>query len=128
MPRRLISPLAPMKMLLPSPYWPIAALGFSKSRSIRRIFRLVFTKFYRKRIWNPLINSWGKSKGFDRPRFALQNNVHALWSGMWLYCVAVGLWHSPGKFTFILLVADLLINMPAIVLSRYLYLITMKRC
>ena len=46
---------------------------------------------------------------------------------MWLYCAAVGLWHTPGRFTFLILVADLLINMPAIVLSRYLYLITMGR-
>jgi hypothetical protein len=92
--------LAPMQFMIPSVYWPIAKLGFSKSGSRRRTFRRVFSYFYRKRVWNPLINSWAGSKGFDQHRFVFQNNIHALWSAIWLLCVAHALLHSVDKLTF----------------------------
>lgn len=114
-------------MLIPSIYWPIARLGFSRTKSTRKIFRLIFSNLYRKRIWNILINLWAKQKGLDRHEYARQNNIHSFGSALLLFAMLYWLYYSEYVQALCFAVADLLINMPAIVLSRYLYLITVRR-
>jgi len=116
-----------MRLLIPSIYWPIAKLGFSRAAGTRRVFRRVFSNFYRKRIWNALINSWARQEGLDRREYARQNNIHAFGSVLLLSLTAYWLYYSEYQQAACFAVADLLINMPAIVLSRYLYLITVRR-
>jgi hypothetical protein len=113
--------------MIPSIYWPIAKLGFSNRRNRRKIFRLVFSNFYRKRIWSILINSWAKQKGFDKGEYVVQNNVHSIGSGLFLLLILYWLHCSEYLQALGFVVAELLINMPAIVLSRYLYLITTRK-
>ena len=114
-------------MLIPSIYWPIAELGFSRAARTRRMFRRVFSNFYRKRIWNALIGWWAKQKGLDGHEYARQNNIHALGSALLLFVALYWLYYSKYVDAACFALADLLINMPAIVLSRYLYLVTVRR-
>ena len=113
--------------LIPSIYWPLSSLGFSKNPRIRKYFRLFLCDFYRKRLWNLIINSWAKQTGFSRREYALQNNVHSFASALLVFLILYWVYHAEYLTAFWLLLAELLINMPAIVLSRYLYLITIRR-
>ena len=113
--------------LIPSIYWPLSSLGFSKNARIRKVFRLFFSDFYRKRLWNPIVNSWAKQTGFSRREYVLQNNVHSFASALLLFLILYWVYEAQWLTAFWLLLAELLINMPAIVLSRYLYLITIRR-
>ena len=113
--------------LIPSIYWPIARLGFAKNPRIRRLFQLFFCDVYRKRIWNPIVNSWANQKGFSRREYVLQNNVHSLASALVVSMILYWVYHSEFATALWLLLAELVINMPAIVLSKYLYLITVRR-
>ena len=112
--------------LIPSIYWPISRFGFSKDPRIRRLFRLLFCGLYRKRVWNPIINRWAKQRGFSRREYVLQNNVHSFASALLVLMILYWAYHAEYLTAFWLLLAELLINMPAIVLSRYLYLITIR--
>ena len=87
----------------------------------------MFSKFYRKRIWNVLVNSWARQKGFEKREYTVQNNVHAIGSGLLLFMMLYWLYYAEYVRALGVAVIDLLINMPAIVLSRYLYLITVRR-
>ena len=113
--------------LIPSIYWPIARLGFAKNPRIRRLFRLLFCDFYRKWVWNPIVNSWAKQKGFSRRGYVVQNNVHSFASALVVSMMLYWVCHSEYLTAFWLLLAELVVNMPAIVLSKYLYLITVRR-
>jgi hypothetical protein len=112
---------------IPSIYWPISCLGFSGNPRIRRLFRLVFSDLYRKRVWNPVVNRWVKQRGFSRREFVLQNNVHSFASAILVFQILYWLYHGEYLLAFWLLLLELVVNMPAIVLSRYLYLITIRR-
>jgi hypothetical protein len=112
--------------LIPSIYWPIARLGFSGNPWNRRFFRLFFCDIYRKRVWNPIVNLWAKQKGFNRHEYVLQNNVHSFASALVVFMMLYWGYHGEYVVAFWLLLAELMINMPAIVLSRYLYLITVR--
>ena len=113
--------------MIPSIYWPIAKIGFSKHRNRRKIFRLLFSNFYRKCIWNILINSWAKQRGLDKGEYIVQNNVHCICSWLFQLMILYWLYYSEYFHVLVFVVAELLINMPAIVLSRYLYLITTRK-
>lgn len=131
-----------MSLRIPSIYWPIAELGFSRNRVSRRAFRFLLCRIYRKRLWNPIINSWAKNKGFDPKRHVLANNGHAALSAILLLLVLASL-HGARQFAEFPFLADaqrelylraamfagvdLVYNAPAIVLSRYLYLLTVRR-
>lgn len=131
----------PIPLRIPSVYWPIAKLGFSPRTNVRRVFRCLFSRWYRKRFWNPLMDAWRKSKGFDRQRHISSSNIHAVCSAMALVVVAFFLYFAHratllGEFQtrraaycWALGVAgfELVFNAPAIVLSRYLYLLTKER-
>ena len=130
-----------MSLRIPSIYWPIAEIGFSRNRTRRRAFRFL-CRIYRKRLWNPIINSWAKNKGFDPRRHVIANNGHAVFSALLLFllftCFSSA--RQLAAFPFLahevrasylsaVLIAsvDLVYNAPAIVLSRYLYLLTVRR-
>ena len=116
-----------MRLLIPSIYWPIAKLGFSGSKTNRALFRLIFSKFYRKRIWNPLINSWARQKGLDRSAYVIQNNIHSFASIILLLSILYWLYYSEYRTAITIAAIELIINVPAIILSRYLYLITLRQ-
>ena len=121
-----------MSFEIPSVYWPIAKIGFSRNRGLRRAFRLLFCKLYRKRFWNPAMNSWVRNKGFDRRRHLGASNVHAAGSALVLAMIAFYLYfaHSAAVsaqleaertcYVWIaaLAIFELVYNAPAIVLSR----------
>lgn len=113
--------------MIPSIYWPIAKIGLSKRRSRRKIFRLVFSNLYRKRFWNILINSWARQKGFDKGQYVVQNNVHAISSLLFVLLIIYWTYHSEYLATMGFVIAEILMNLPGIVLSRYLYLITLRK-
>jgi hypothetical protein len=54
---------------------------------IRKYFRLLLSDFYRKRLWNPVINTWARQTGFTRRQYVIQNNVHSVASALlvWVY-------------------------------------------
>lgn len=126
---------------VPSLYWPLARLGFSRNQIARRIFRVLFCEWYRKRFWNPLINSWLKVGSFNRRRHLSNCNIHAASSVMfWMLVVfflyfagrtaAISQFAVARRFCLwaaIALGIEAVFNLPAIVLSRYLYLLTLRR-
>lgn len=131
-----------MSLRIPSIYWPIAEIGFSRNRTKRRAFRFVFCRVYRKLLWNPVINSWAKNKGFDPRRHVFANNGHAVCSAMLLFLLFTCFYsaHQMAAFSFlahevracylravVIASVELIYNAPAIVLSRYLYLLTVRR-
>ena len=133
-----------MSLRIPSIYWPIAEIGFSRNRTRRRAFRFLFCRIYRKRLWNPVMNSWGKNKGFDARRYVFANNGHAVCSAVLLFLLFTCLYHARQCAAFsslamaheertcylsavVIATVELIYNAPAIVLSRYLYLITVRR-
>ena len=48
----------PLPVQIPSVYWLIAKLGFFPNRKVRGAFRFLFCDLYRKRFWNPVVNTW----------------------------------------------------------------------
>src|SRR5512135_3040521 len=62
---------------MPSVYWPVAKLGFSANPNVRRAFRCLINRWYRKRLWNPVLNAQRQVRGFDRRRYLASSNVHA---------------------------------------------------
>jgi len=136
----------PIAIPIPSVYWPLAKLGFSRNRKVRRVFRLTFSDIYRKRFWNPVMNSWLRQKGFDRQRHLSTANIHAACSALVLALVALSVqtahecaalppsfpgriqaWHNCFAQTTVLGGFELIFNAPAIILARYLYLLTCRR-
>lgn len=131
----------PVNLLIPSVYWPLASLGFSKNRTFRRAFHFLFCDMYRKKFWDPLINSWAKDRGFDRRRHLFACNTHAAVSGMMLSLLLLSLYcaHRATEASLVEVerrwyfragvaaVVEFIGNLPAIVLSRYLYLLTLCR-
>jgi hypothetical protein len=130
-----------MSFQIPSVYWPIAAMGFSRNKTLRRVFRRVVCKLYRKRFWNPVMNSWAKTKGFDRWRYLRASNTHAACSALVLAVIFFFLYFAhraalsgqlqaqqkcyvwaAGMTCF-----ELIYNAGGIILSRYLYLLTLRR-
>ncbi|HUJ09706.1 MAG TPA: hypothetical protein VL171_06745 [Verrucomicrobiae bacterium] len=130
-----------MSFQVPSIYWPIAEMGFSRNKNLRGVFHLLFCRLYRKRFWNPLINSWAKNKGFDHRRHLLASNTHAACSALVLMLIMFYLYFAhraalSGLFDaqrrcYVWAVAwaifELIYNAPAVVLTRYLYLLTRRR-
>ena len=131
-----------MLLRIPSIYWPIAEIGFSRNRTRRRAFRFLFCRIYRKRLWNPVINSWAKNKGFDPRRHVFANNGHAVCSAVLLFLLFTCFYSARqcAAFPFlahevracylravVIASVELIYNAPAIVLSRYLYLLTVRR-
>jgi hypothetical protein len=126
---------------IPSVYWPIAKLGFSPQTDVRRVFRRLFSRWYRKRFWNPIMDAWRKVRGFDRQRHVASGSIHAVCSAMALAVLPLFLYFAhkaalsgqsevqPVVYTLALGVTifELAFNAPAIVLSRYLYLLTIRR-
>jgi len=102
-------------------------LGFSGNPRIRRLFRFFFSNLYRKRVWNPIINRWVKQRGFSRREYVIANNVHSFASVLLVFLILYWLYYGEYVTTFCFLLAEMVINMPAIVLSRYLYPITTRR-
>ena len=136
----------PITIPVPSVYWPLAKLGFSRNRQIRRVFRWLFSDVYRKRFWNPLMNTWLKQRGFDRQRHLSTANIHAACSALVLALMALFIqsahefgalgppfpgraqaWHNCFVQTAVLGGFELIFNAPAIVLARYLYLLACRR-
>ena len=131
----------PIRFQIPSVYWPIAKLGFSPRANVRKVFHRLFSRWYRKRFWNPLMNSWQNVRGFDRQRYVSSSNLHAICSAMALVVVAIFLYFARraalssqfqaqrNAYVWALGVAtfELVFNAPAIILSRYLYLLTRRR-
>jgi hypothetical protein len=126
---------------IPSVYWPIAKLGLAPQVDVRRVFRRLFSRWYRKRFWNPLMAAWRRVRGFDQRRHVSSGNLHAVVSAMLLLVVVLFLYFghraalsdqlqaqrsacvwAHGVATF-----GLVFNAPAIVLSRYLYVLTLRR-
>ncbi len=124
---------------VPSIYWPIAKLGFSPRPNVRRVFRCLINQWYRKRFWNPVLNSQRQTRGFDRRRYLASSNVHAASSGMFLTVVAFSLYFAyrsavtgqPQHRCYIMALGmtglELISNGFPIILSRYLYLLTLRR-
>lgn len=131
----------PILFKIPSIYWPIAKLGFCPRANARKIFRRLFSRWYRKRFWNPLMNARRNVRGFDRQRYVSGGNIHTVSSAMALVVVAIFFYFAHGAalsgqvqarrsaHAWVLGVAgfELVFNAPAIVLSRYLYLLTLRR-
>jgi len=136
----------PIAIPIPSVYWPLAELGFSRIRNIRNAFRFLLSNLYRKRFWNPLMNTWLKQRGFDRQRHLSTANIHAACSALVLALMALSVqsahefaalpppfpggnqaWHNCFAQTAVLGGFELTFNAPAIVLARYLYLLTCRR-
>ncbi len=128
----------PFPVLIPSIYLPVAKLGFSRRRNVRRAFRCLINRWYRKRLWNPLLNAQRQTRGFDRRRALSSSSIHGACSGMVLTAVAFSLYfahraaitgQSPRTCYLVALGMsgfELVFNAPAIVLSRYLYLLTLR--
>lgn len=126
---------------IPSVYWPIAKLGFSPQADILRVFRRLFSRWYRKRFGNPTMNAWRKVRGFDRQRHVASGSIHAVCSAMALAVLTLYLYFAhkaalsgqsevqPIVYTLALGVTifERAFNALAIVLSRYLYLLTIRR-
>ena len=117
----------PVPIPVPSIYWPVASLRLRGSRRMRRLFRLLIGDLYRKRLWNPTFNSLLKQKGFERQRHLSSCNIHAGCSAMVLTLVAFFLYHRLYGAALVLAAFELVFNTPAIILSRYLYLLTLRR-
>jgi hypothetical protein len=131
----------PVSLRIPSIYWPIAKLGFSHRPNVRKVFRFLFCELYRKRFWNPLINSWLKVRGFDRSRHLSACNMHAASSVLFWTLIVFFLYfahrttvisqfdvaHRFYVWAAIAALGEFIFNVPAIVLSRYLYLLALRR-
>jgi len=117
----------PIRTPIPSVYWPAASLGLHGSRKVRRIFRRLIGKAYRKHFWNPAVNSLLKHRGFDRQRHLSTSNIHAACSAMVLTLVAFFIYNHLYVGALLLLCFELTFNTPAIILSRYLFLLTYCR-
>jgi len=136
----------PITIPIPSFYWPLAKLGFSRNRRVRKMFRCLLSDLYRKRFWNPLMNTWLQQRGFDRQRHLSTANIHAACSALVLGLMALfvqaasEITASPTQFpgrtqawqncfiqTTVLGSFELIFNAPAIILARYLYLLTCRR-
>ena len=133
-----------MSFRIPSIYWPIAEIGFSRNGTRRRAFRFLFCRIYRKRLWNPVMNSWAENKGFDARRHVFANNGHAACSAVLLFLLFTCLYSARQCAAFsslamaheertcylsavVIATVEVISNAPAIVLSRYLYLLTVRR-
>jgi len=107
-------------------------------------FRFLLCRIYRKRLWNPVMNSGAKNKGFDPKRHVFANNGHAVCSAVLLFLLFTCLYSARQCAAFsslamaheertcylsavVIATVDLIYNAPAIVLSRYLYLLTVRR-
>lgn len=136
----------PVAIPIPSVYWPLAKLGFSRNRNVRRVFRWLFSDLYRKRFWNPVMNTWLKQRGFDRQRHLSTANIHAACSALVLALIALFVesahafaavappspgraqaWHNCFVQTAVLGGFESIFNAPAIVLARYSYLLACRR-
>ena len=117
----------PVPVPVPSVYWPVARLGLHGSRRVRRSFHLLIGVLYRKRFWNPAVNSVLKQRGFERQRHLSSANIHTACSAMVLTLVAFFLYHRMYVGALALAAFELVFNTPAIILSRYLYLLTLRR-
>jgi hypothetical protein len=117
----------PVSLPVPSLYWPVAKLGFHRNRNVRRVFRFLFCDLYRKRFWNPVMNTSLKQKGFDRQRHRSTSNIHAACSAMVLTLIAFTIYCAMYIWAVGFAGFELIFNAPAIVLSRYLYLLTRRR-
>jgi hypothetical protein len=117
----------PIRILVPSVYWPIARLGLRRGRKTRRIFHLLIGKLYRKHFWNPAANSILKQRGFERQRHLSSCNIHAACSAMTLTVVAFFLYNHFYAGALVMVSFEMVFNTPAIILSRYLYLLTFSR-
>jgi len=131
----------PMSLQIPSVYWPVARIGFSRDRKLRRAFRFLFCKLYRKRFWNPIMSSWTKDRGFDQRRHLSASNIHAACSAVVLFLIVSWLYFAHRgaicslpqveRACYLRAAAtamfELVFNAPAIVLTRYLYLLTLRR-
>jgi hypothetical protein len=136
----------PIPVRIPSVYGPIARIGFSRNRGLRRTFRLLFCNLYRKRFWNPIMNL--NNKGFDRQRHLGASNLHAASSALVLVLIVLLLYSayevatstqfqtsaelqtlrtSCYRWAVALVIFELVVNAAPIVLTRYLYLLTLRR-
>jgi hypothetical protein len=130
-----------MSFQLPSLYWPLAKLGICHDRRLRKVFRFVICDLYRKRVWNPAINSWVKYRGFDQQRHLSLGNLHAACSAILLLVIPLYLIaaHQAAmqslpqveRLCYLMVAAAIVLevvsNVPAIILCRYLYLITLRK-
>jgi hypothetical protein len=130
-----------MSFQLPSLYGPLAKLGFCRTRRLRRAFRFVICPLYRKRVWNPVINSRAKYRGFNQHRHLWLGNIHAVCSAILLLTIPFLLFAAHRAATASLphierysyltvaaaIVLEVVSNVPAIVLCRYLYLLTLRK-
>ena len=130
-----------MSFQLPSLYWPLAKLGFCHNRKLRRIFRFLICDLYRKRFWNPVINSRAKYRGFNQQRHLWLGNIHAVCSAILLLIIPFLLIVAHRAATEPLphverlcyltiaaaIVLEVVSNVPAIILCRYLYLLTLRK-
>ena len=130
-----------MSFQLPSLYWPLAKLGFCHNRKLRRIFRFLICDLYRKRFWNPVINSRAKYRGFNQQRHLWLGNIHAVCSAILLLIIPFLLIVAHRAATESLphverlcyltiaaaIVLEVVSNVPAIILCRYLYLLTLRK-
>jgi hypothetical protein len=116
----------PIRIPIPSVYWPVARLGLRRDRKSRRIFCLLLG-IYRKHFWNPAVNSMLKQRGFERQRHLSSCNIHAASSAMILTLLAFFIYNQMYVGALFLAGFELVFNTPAIILSRYLYLLTFYR-
>lgn len=117
----------PISLPVPSVYWPVAKLGFHRNRNVRQAFRFLFSNLYRKRFWNPVMNTSLKQKGFAPQRHRSTANIHAASSAMVLTLIAFNLHCSMYAGALVFAGFELVFNTPAIILSRYLHLLTRRR-
>ena len=130
-----------MSFQLPSLYWPLAKLGFCHNKRLRRAFRFVICDLYRKRVWNPIINSRANYRGFNQQRHLWLGNLHAVCSALLLLIIppllivahraaTESLPHIE-RYCYLMIsaaiVLEIVSNVPAIILCRYLYLITLRK-
>lgn len=119
----------------------MAQWGFSRRRRLRGVFHCLVNRLYRKRFWNPLLNARAQYRGFERRRHLGACNVHAVCSALALALIGCFLHFAhraalsglvQSQRSCYLWVAglaafELIFNAPAIVLTRYLYLLTLRR-
>ena len=130
-----------MSFQLPSLYGPLAKLGFCHNKRLRRAFRFVICDLYRKRVWNPTINSRAKYRGFNQQRHLWLGNLHAVCSAILLLIIPLllivahraateSLPHVE-RYSYLTVAAAIVLevvsNLPAIILCRYLYLLTLRK-
>jgi len=117
----------PVPIPIPSVYWPVAKLGLHRGRKARRFFHFFIGRLYRKQFWNPAVNSILKQRGFERQRHLSSGNIHAACSAMVLTLVVFFIYGHLYVGALFLAGFELVFNTPAIILSRYLYLLTFRK-